>query len=207
MDCYNKKKKAIADSRNTLIDKNSIYYIKGGFELFIVIVLGSFSSIALQNGLLFFLTILVAVGVVGFNGRMISINKKKLLNLKKYENELENDKDKQDKVEIVRNKINNMSLTQLNSLKNLIMNYDLIDLVNDIIKYDCAELLFPDNIDKNEASAKKNTISPFFDYQETDIGIDDVKLVDVSYELNDDTLRRLRKRDSLVRYDYYKREK
>lgn len=184
---YIKKKEIIANFRNISKNRISNYYSMGSFELVLILFLGGISSITFQNWYLFLLTLLTSGAITTYHGMLISKIKKELTKLNNLEKQIDNDREIQVIGDEMRSKLNKTTLAEFNSLK---------DLIIDNYSFDLGNL-------KNT----ENAINSSFEYLYMDIQMDDKKIDKGSYELDSNTLRRVRKIDNLVKCNYYKREK
>lgn len=184
---YIKKKEIIANFRNISKNRISNYYSMGSFELVLILFLGGISSITFQNGYLFLLTLLTSGTITTYHGMLISKIKKELTKLNNLEKQIDNDREIQVIENEMRSKLNKTTLAEFNSLK---------DLIIDNYSFDLGNL-------KNT----ENAINSSFEYLDMDIQMDDKEIDKGSYELDSNTLRRVRKIDNLVKCNYYKREK
>lgn len=184
---YIKKKEIIANFRNISKNRISNYYSMGSFELLLILVLGGISSITFQNWYLFLLTLLTSGTITTYHGMLISKIKKELTKLNNLEKQIDNDREIQVIENEMRSKLNKTTLAEFNSLK---------DLIIDNYSFDLGNL-------KNT----ENAINSSFEYLDMDIQMDDKKIDKGSYELDSNTLRRVRKIDNSVKCNYYKREK
>ena len=184
---YIKKKEIIANFRNISKNRISNYYSMGSFELVLILFLGGISSITFQNGYLFLLTLLTSGAITTYHGMLVSKIKKELTKLNNLEKQIDNDREIQVIEDEMRSKLNKTTLAEFNSLK---------DLIIDNYSFDLGNL-------KNT----ENAINSSFEYLDMDIQMDDKKIDKGSYELDSNTLRRVRKIDNLVKCNYYKREK
>lgn len=171
---YIKKKKIMANFRNISKNRISNYYSMGSFELVLILVLGGISSIAFQNWYLFLLTLLTSGAITTYQGMLISKIKKELTKLNNLEKQIDNDREIQVIVDEMRTKLNKTTLAEFNSLK---------DLIIDNYSFDLGNL-------KNT----ENAINSSFEYLYMDIQMDDKKIDKGSYELDSNTLRRVRKK-------------
>lgn len=184
---YIKKKEIIANFRNISKNRISNYYSMGSFELVLILFLGGISSITFQNGYLFLLTLLTSGAITTYHGMLISKIKKELTKLNNLEKQIDNDREIQVIGDEMRSKLNKTTLAEFNSLK---------DLIIDNYSFDLGNL-------KNTENATNSS----FEYLDMDIQMDDKKIDKGSYELDSNTLRRVRKIDNLFKCNYYKREK
>ena len=184
---YIKKKEIIANFRNISKNRISNYYSMGSFELVLILVLGGISSITFQNMYLLLLILLTSGAITTYHGILISKIKKELTRLNNIEKQIDNDGEIQIMREKMRSKLNKMALAEFNSLKDLIIDNYFFELGNS----------------KN----MENVVSSSFEYLDMDIQKDDKEIDKISYELDNNTLRKTRKRDNLVKRNYYKREK
>lgn len=171
---YIKKKEIIANFRNISKNRISNYYSMGSFELVLILVLGGISSIAFQNWYLFLLTLLTSGAITTYQGMLISKIKKELTKLNNLEKQIDNDREIQVIGDEMRRKLNKTTLAEFNSLK---------DLIIDNYSFDLGNL-------KNT----ENAINSSFEYLYMDIQMDDKKIDKGSYELDSNTLRRVRKK-------------
>lgn len=171
---YIKKKEIIANFRNISKNRISNYYSMGSFELVLILVLGGISSIAFQNWYLFLLILLTSGAITTYHGMLISKIKKELTKLNNLEKQIDNDREIQVIVDEMRTKLNKTTLAEFNSLK---------DLIIDNYSFDLGNL-------KNT----ENAINSSFEYLYMDIQMDDKKIDRGSYELDSNTLRRVRKK-------------
>ena len=184
---YIKKKEIIANFRNISKNRISNYYSMGSFELVLILVLGGISSITFQNMYLLLLILLTSGSITTYHGMLISKIKKELTKLNNLEKQIDNDREIQVIGDEMRSKLNKTTLAEFNSLK---------DLIIDNYSFDLGNL-------KNT----ENAINSSFEYLDMDIQMDDKEIDKGSYELDSNTLRRVRKIDNLVKCNYYKREK
>lgn len=184
---YIKKKEIIANFRNISKNRISNYYSMGSFELVLILFLGGISSITFQNWYLFLLTLLTSGSITTYHGMLISKIKKELTKLNNLEKQIDNDREIQVIGDEMRSKLNKTTLAEFSSLK---------DLIIDNYSFDLGNL-------KNT----ENAINSSFEYLDMDIQMDDKEIDKGSYELDSNTLRRVRKIDNLVKCNYYKREK
>lgn len=184
---YIKKKEIIANFRNISKNRISNYYSMGSFELVLILFLGGISSITFQNWYLFLLTLLTSGAITTYHGMLISKIKKELTKLNNLEKQIDNDREIQVIGDEMRSKLNKTTLAEFSSLK---------DLIIDNYSFDLGNL-------KNT----ENAINSSFEYLDMDIQMDDKEIDKGSYELDSNTLRRVRKIDNLVKCNYYKREK
>ena len=126
-------------------DNNNL--IKGIVHLLILVVLGLFLSVAFSNVLILGGIFLLGISIFGY--RLNKINK----NLDKREVII---KEKGIVLDIVEdnvkknylaNRIDNLSLEELRVLKDIICNYELIDVGNMLIDNDMIDILFSKNED------------------------------------------------------------
>lgn len=171
---YIKKKEIIANFRNISKNRISNYYSMGSFELLLILVLGGISSITFQNWYLFLLTLLTSGSITTYHGMLISKIKKELTKLNNLEKQIDNDREIQVIGDEMRSKFNKTTLAEFNSLK---------DLIIDNYSFDFGNL-------KNT----ENAINSSFEYLYMDIQMDDKKIDKGSYELDSNTLRRVRKK-------------
>lgn len=171
---YIKKKEIIANFRNISKNRISNYYSMGSFELVLILVLGGISSITFQNWYLFLLTLLTSGSITTYHGMLISKIKKELTKLNNLEKQIDNDREIQVIGDEMRSKLNKTTLAEFNSLK---------DLIIDNYSFDLGNL-------KNT----ENAINSSFEYLYMDIQMDDKKIDKGSYELDSNTLRRVRKK-------------
>lgn len=171
---YIKKKEVIANFRNISKNRISNYYSMGSFELLLILVLGGISSITFQNWYLFLLTLLTSGSITTYHGMLISKIKKELTKLNNLEKQIDNDREIQVIENEMRSKLNKTTLAEFNSLK---------DLIIDNYSFDLGNL-------KNT----ENAINSSFEYLDMDIQMDDKKIDKGSYELDSNTLRRVRKK-------------
>ena len=171
---YIKKKEIIANFRNISKNRISNYYSMGSFELLLILVLGGISSITFQNGYLFLLTLLTFGAITTYHGMLVSKIKKELTKLNNLEKQIDNDREIQVIGDEMRSKLNKTTLAEFNSLK---------DLIIDNYSFDLGNL-------KNT----ENAINSSFEYLDMDIQMDDKKIDKGSYELDSNTLRRVRKK-------------
>lgn len=171
---YIKKKEIIANFRNISKNRISNYYSMGSFELVLILVLGGISSIAFQNWYLFLLTLLTSGAITTYQGMLISKIKKELTKLNNLEKQIDNDREIQVIGDEMRTKLNKTTLAEFNSLK---------DLIIDNYSFDLGNL-------KNTENATNSS----FEYLDMDIQMDDKKIDKGSYELDSNTLRRVRKK-------------
>lgn len=171
---YIKKKEIIANFRNISKNRISNYYSMGSFELVLILVLGGISSITFQNGYLLLLTLLTSGAITTYHGMLISKIKKELTKLNNLEKQIDNDREIQVIENEMRSKLNKTTLAEFNSLK---------DLIIDNYSFDLGNL-------KNT----ENAINSSFEYLYMDIQMDDKKIDKGSYELDSNTLRRVRKK-------------
>ena len=171
---YIKKKEIIANFRNISKNRISNYYSMGSFELVLILFLGGISSITFQNGYLFLLTLLTSGAITTYHGMLISKIKKELTKLNNLEKQIDNDREIQVIGDEMRSKLNKTTLAEFNSLK---------DLIIDNYSFDLSNL-------KNT----ENAINSSFEYLDMDIQMDDKKIDKGSYELDSNTLRRVRKK-------------
>ncbi|MGN1357807.1 MAG: hypothetical protein ACI4WU_00415 [Bacilli bacterium] len=184
---YIKKKEIIANCRTMSKNRISNYYSRGSFELVLILVLGGISSITFQNMYLLLLILLTSGAITTYHGILISKIKKELTRLNNIEKQIDNDREIQIMGEKMRSKLNKMALAEFNSLRDLIIDNYSFELDN------------PKNMEY--------AISSSFEYLDMDIQMDDKEIDKISYELDNNTLRRTRKRNNLVKCNYYKREK
>lgn len=184
---YIKKKEIIANFRNISKNRISNYYSMGSFELVLILFLGGISSITFQNWYLFLLTLLTSGAITTYHGMLISKIKNELTKLNNLEKQIDNDREIQVIGDEMRSKLNKTTLAEFSSLK---------DLIIDNYSFDLGNL-------KNT----ENAINSSFEYLDMDIQMDDKEIDKGSYELDSNTLRRVRKIDNLVKCNYYKREK
>lgn len=184
---YIKNKEIIANCRTISKNRISNYYSMGSFELVLILVLGGISSITFQNMYLLLLILLTSGAITTYHGILISKIKKELTRLNNIEKQIDNDREIQIMGEKMRSKLNKMALAEFNSLKDLIIDNYFFELGNS----------------KN----MENVVSSSFEYLDMDIQKDDKEIDKISYKLDNNTLRRTRKRDNLVKRNYYKREK
>lgn len=171
---YIKKKEIIANFRNISKNRISNYYSMGSFELVLILFLGGISSITFQNGYLFLLTLLTSGAITTYHGMLVSKIKKELTKLNNLEKQIDNDREIQVIEDEMRSKLNKTTLAEFNSLK---------DLIIDNYSFDLGNL-------KNT----ENAINSSFEYLDMDIQMDDKKIDKGSYELDSNTLRRVRKK-------------
>lgn len=171
---YIKKKEIIANFRNISKNRISNYYSMGSFELVLILVLGGISSITFQNWYLFLLTLLTSGTITTYHGMLISKIKKELTKLNNLEKQIDNDREIQVIEDEMRSKLNKTTLAEFNSLK---------DLIIDNYSFDLGNL-------KNT----ENAINSSFEYLDMDIQMDDKEIDKGSYELDSNTLRRVRKK-------------
>lgn len=171
---YIKKKEIIANFRNISKNRISNYYSMGSFELVLILFLGGISSITFQNGYLFLLTLLTSGAITTYHGMLISKIKKELTKLNNLEKQIDNDREIQVIGDEMRSKLNKTTLAEFNSLK---------DLIIDNYSFDLGNL-------KNTENATNSS----FEYLDMDIQMDDKKIDKGSYELDSNTLRRVRKK-------------
>ena len=184
---YIKNKEIIANCRTISKNRISNYYSRGSFELVLILVLGGISSITFQNMYLLLLILLTSGSITTYHGMLISKIKKELTKLNNLEKQIDNDREIQVIGDEMRTKLNKTTLAEFNSLK---------DLIIDNYSFDLGNL-------KNT----ENAINSSFEYLDMDIQMDDKEIDKGSYELDSNTLRRVRKIDNLVKCNYYKREK
>ena len=168
------KKEIIANFRNISKNRISNYYSMGSFELLLILVLGGISSITFQNWYLFLLTLLTSGAITTYHGMLVSKIKKELTKLNNLEKQIDNDREIQVIGDEMRIKLNKTTLAEFNSLK---------DLIIDNYSFDLGNL-------KNT----ENAINSSFEYLYMDIQMDDKKIDKGSYELDSNTLRRVRKK-------------
>lgn len=171
---YIKKKEIIANCRTMSKNRISNYYSMGSFELVLILVLGGISSITFQNWYLFLLTLLTSGAITTYHGMLISKIKNELTKLNNLEKQIDNDREIQVIGDEMRSKLNKTTLAEFNSLK---------DLIIDNYSFDLGNL-------KNT----ENAINSSFEYLDMDIQTDDKEIDKGSYELDSNTLRRVRKK-------------
>lgn len=126
-------------------DNNNL--IKGSVHLLILLILGLFLSVSFSNILI--LGGIFLIGISTFGYRLIKI-------YKNIDKKKDITKEKRIALDIVEENVNkyylakrvdSLSIEELKSLKDIICNYELIDVVNMLIDNDMVDILFSKNED------------------------------------------------------------
>jgi len=126
-------------------DNNNL--IKGIVHLLILVVLGLFLSVAFSNVLILGGIFLLGISIFGYRLNKINKNLDKREVITKEKEKTIDILDENVRKNYLVEKINSLSLEELRVLKDIIVNYELIDVGNMLIDNDMVDILFSKNED------------------------------------------------------------